>query len=295
MPIIFTDNSDDIKFEYHDTVPETMVKRTKQKSAPQLNITLLQLYGLYRNTIYDSYKEKSDLAKDIKEYKKIFQEKAERLITDPLYHEPLYHYSVAGSLDAMKSWKESANKMKCYIAYRMENGHKRKFGFVHFIEKMVNDKPIIYIASAGVSQQGKGIGRRLMECVLAHYPAKTDFNIVTRVFNTEAINLYHRRLHFQPIGKQEVEQLGYDDRYCGFKHTTTESEVSMLKSKQVYITAVSSISKTAKSDKKDKGWATKGVLLGAAAITFGFVAFRVLTRPNNACTEKISTSKFLST
>ncbi|ARH01140.1 hypothetical protein [Legionella micdadei] len=71
-----------------------------------------------------------------------------------------------------------------------------------------------------------------MECILSHYPAGTQFYILTRVFNTDAKNLYGKRLGFEPIEEKEVSDLGYDARYCGFKHTTTVAEVEAIKARQ---------------------------------------------------------------
>lgn len=307
MSIIFDEVADKIRFEFHDAVPVKSVKLqrkqdpkpqaqlsafSRRNAGPQFNITLLQLYSLYRNSLYDSYKLKPDLAKDIQVYSNVFQEKTAatsgKSVNNPLYAEPLYHYSVAGSLDAMKTWNESKGQMKCYIAYEltadsMQKVHKRIVGFVHFTLKTVNDQSVVYIAQAGVSRQGQSIGRRLMECVLSHYPAGTKFNILTRVFNSDAVTLYHKRLDFQPMEKNEIEQLGYNERYCGFQHTTTPSEVVALQKKQRKLEGGDSI-QPAKSEKTKKAHSAsfKYKILSAAALTFGFVAYKILSRPNSS-------------
>ena len=234
MPIIFQDASAEIEYEYCGQLPAKAVSlRIKGESAYKVNLSALHFYGFYRNSIYDSYKEKSDLATDIKERKNEYQEAKESQLTEhSLYKSPLYHYSVAASLGAIKEWKESNGSMKCYIAYQNKDGHRTKIGFVHFTEQTVNDKKVIYIAQAGVLNRGHGVGRHLMECVLAHYPANTEFYILTRVFNTEAKNLYQKRLSFTPIELNEIQQLGYDSRYCGFKHSTTHNEIDDITSRQ---------------------------------------------------------------
>jgi ribosomal protein S18 acetylase RimI-like enzyme len=226
VPIIFQDASE-IEFEYYDRVPDKSISlRIKNEHAYKLNLTALHLYGLYRNTVHDSYAEKSDLAKDILERPSVYE--------DPTHSKsPLYHYSVACSLGTMKEWKESDGKIKCYIAYKNINGHRTKIGFVHFTQQTVNDKSVIYIAEAGVLNRGHGVGRHLMECVLAHFPANTEFYILTRIFNTNAKTLYQQKLGFTPISENEIEQLGYDNRYCGFNHITTQEEITAIQSKQL--------------------------------------------------------------
>lgn len=253
MPIIFQDASAEIEYEYYDQLPsKTTNLRIKGEPAYKVNVSALHLYGLYRNSVYDSYKEKADLATDIKERKNEYQEaKESKLAEHTLYKSPLYHYSVAASLGAMKEWKESNGSMKCYIAYQNKDGHRTKIGFVHFTEQTVNDKKVVYIAQAGVLNRGHSIGRHLMECVLAHYPANTEFYILTRVFNTEAKNLYQKRLSFTPIEANEIQQLGYDSRYCGFKHSTTEQEIGTIKGKQLQSTVFLSSNPAHSSSKCD--------------------------------------------
>ena len=107
-----------------------------------------------------------------------------------------------------------------------------RYGFINFVGKTVRNKPVVYIPQASVLHRGEGVGRRLMECVLTHYSAGTEFYILTRVFNTEAKVLYKDRLGFAEISDDEVTELGYDERYCGFKHTTTAEEIAAIKQKQ---------------------------------------------------------------
>lgn len=232
MAIIFKD-APQIEFDYYDQLPKKAVKlrlKGESEDAYKVNIFALWLFGLYKNAIYNSYSEKPDLAVDIQKHKNKFEEKG--ILKNKLpYTSSVYHYAIDASLNAAKEWQESNGKMKCYIAYENIDGRRKKIGFVHFMETILNGKPVIYIAQAGVSQKGKSIGRRLMECVLAHYSEKTEFYILTRRFNTEAKTLYQERLLFQPIEKDEIQQLGYDDRYCGFKHSTTSDEILRIQDK----------------------------------------------------------------
>src|SRR5579883_383020 len=124
MRIIFKDTSDEIQYDYWDALPDkTMTLRIKGESAYKINIQALYFYGLYKQSIYNSYKEKPDLAKDIRERKKEYQERSgSELSKNSNYQDPIYHYSVAASLGAMKEWIESNGKMKCYIAYQNKNG-----------------------------------------------------------------------------------------------------------------------------------------------------------------------------
>lgn len=225
MTIVFKD-SEDLYFEFQDKVPGKVLPKPEKG----INIRLLHLYALYRNAVFDSYKQKTDLAKDIKEYKFQFN-LSKKEESDKDKH--VYHYSVAASMGAMKEWKTD-NKMKCYMAYEKCGERGKIIGFVHFEEKEEGTNRHVYIAQAGVSKPGCGIGRRLMECVLAHYPAGTEFKIATRVFNTEAKDLYEKRLKFIPLEEKEVkESMGLDTRYCGFKKFTSEAEIIEIKQKFV--------------------------------------------------------------
>jgi hypothetical protein len=172
----------------------------------------------------------------------------------------------------MQEWKDSDSKMKAYIAYQEIDGHKKKVGFVHFIEKTVEGKPVVYIAQAGVSNPSQGVGRRLMECVLAHYPAETEFYILTRVFNTEAKNLYQKRFGFSPIEEKEIKQLGYDSRYWGFKHTTSQKEVELIKNKQVEKTTIKPKHQSSKNNFVRYG------LFAATAVAFGAVCYNIFSK-----------------
>jgi hypothetical protein len=176
--------------------------------------------------------------------------------------------------------------MKCYIACKYEKGRKSKVGFVHFKEDTVDGKPVVYIAQAGVQDRGKSIGRRLMECVLAHYPPETEFYILTRVFNTDAVALYQERLKFQPIGETEIKQLGYDERYCGFRHTTTESEVSAIKAKQAIVPIKYKIDKNVAASAALK----TGFWCGMAAAT-AYVAVNIIKTTGNHATPTINKPK----
>lgn len=226
MPIKYSDSPSTVSYVYLDCIPEKKIFKGK------VNLAALSTYGFYRNSIYDSYKEKPDLADDIKARKKEFIEKDDSKSNDGLYKDPLYHYSVAASLGAMQEWNNPSEKIHTYMAYEETEVGKRRIGFVHFNEKVVDGRPVVYIAQAGVQARGKGIGRHLMESVLSHYPAGTEFYILTRVFNSDAKGLYEKRLGFSPIKEAEIKELGYDNRYCGFKHTTTIDEVDAIKARQ---------------------------------------------------------------
>jgi ribosomal protein S18 acetylase RimI-like enzyme len=217
--------NENIEFVYHFHMP---------KSSKKVNLFALQMYGLYRNTVYDSYKQKADLAQDIKSYKKQYIEPNSSFFSSTeLYTDPLYHYSVMASTDAISTWANPAEKMQSYVAYQTVDGKKKRFGMVQFCEMEVAGKPVVYIAQAGVASRGQGVGRMLMECVLTHYPAGTEFYICTRIFNTEAKTLYNQALKFEPISKDQLALFKLDERYCGFKHTTTQQELDAVKRKLV--------------------------------------------------------------
>ena len=232
MRIQFRDRQDGVWFEYKDTAGQHTIPVGKHEG--KINLTGLYLYGMYRNAIYDSYKKKEDLAEDIKSHPPVFTEKTGSFFEGSRLHSsPLYHYAVSGSVSSINEWIKSDDRMKCYFAYKNIDGVNKIIGFVHFIEKMVDGRSAIYISQAGVMNQSTGVGRRLMECVLSHYPAGTHFYIVTRVFNHEAKLLYSNRLGFTPIDEDVIEKLGCDQRYCGFEHTTIDSEVQSIQDRKI--------------------------------------------------------------
>lgn len=223
MPITFK-NLKDYEFAYHSSVPTW---KSENKVKKKFNLHLFQLYCLYRNTVFESYREKPDLAQDIKARAHTFvPNNLKENSSDAL---GLYNYSVLASLDAMQEWKSG---QQGFIAYKNCNGTRIKVGFVLLEQKQVNDKPVVYIAQAGVNERGKGIGRALMECVLMHYPEGTNFLIGTRIFNKEAINLYQNCLKFESLNAQFVkEAMGLDERYCGFAHATSKEELALIRNK----------------------------------------------------------------
>ncbi len=243
----FKDKQDDVFLEYHKKVPgKSIVIRISatdghEAECYRINPTLLESYLIYRREFVLSYGTKPDLAKDIKYPKPLrvpelkgqetYETFATRLNTP---ERGLDEYSIAIALDSMKRWNDSAKQyMQSFIAYETESGIKTEIGFVLFQEKTINGRPVVYIAEAAVSRRGDSIGRRLMECVLAHYSHGTEFHILARNFNTDAINLYEKRLGFEPLTRSEVIKLNYNpDRYMGFKHISNERELEKIKSKR---------------------------------------------------------------
>ena len=228
----FDDKNDAPWFEYCERAPDNFFPLGKREG--RINISALILYAIYRTVVFDSYELKPNLADDIRSHKNEYHEMTgSRLAANPVYTNPVHHHSVAASLGAMKEWLDPKENMQCYFAYQNVNGHKRIVGFIHFQEKIMGSDAVVYIAQAGVINRSTGVGRRLMECVLSHYPGGMHFKILTRVFNTEAKSLYQDRLLFSPMREEEVSHLGYDNRYCGFEHTTSDDEVAAIKKKQI--------------------------------------------------------------
>lgn len=96
MKFAFKDKNDGVCFEYSEAPPQTENK---------VNLTALQMYGLYRNSVYDSYKEKTNLAADIKSFERVYSETVDsKLSQNTLYLDPLYHYAVSACLDATNEW-----------------------------------------------------------------------------------------------------------------------------------------------------------------------------------------------
>lgn len=234
MPFIFKNSPDHIEFEYCDTLPDHVIGLG---TAGKLNLTAFHLYGLYRNSLYDSYAEKRDkkggeekVAPDILERKMEYHESKASLLKDPVQKEPLYHYTVATAIGATQEWQDPQKQMRGFLAYEWIKDVRTLIGFVDFNERLIDGQKVIYISTAAVLRRGEHIGRRLMELVLAHFPPGTTFYILTRVFNTEAKNLYGERLKFSPIGPDEIRQLDYSpERYCGYKHKSTPEEIAAIK------------------------------------------------------------------
>lgn len=216
MKYIFTGN-DNVHFELHETFP--------QKKNHKINTSALTLFGIYRNSIYKSYSNNLELDQDIKDFNEASVHIENNRIIDR--NDPVNNYAIYGSLSAIKELLE--NKAKCYIAYKDDN-NPIMIGFVSFKELTINEKSIVYISNACVRNeyQRNGIGYRLMQCVLMHYPAETEFYILTRKFNASAIKLYQERLKFSTISSDEVKLLGYDQRYIGFKCKTTKDELNKI-------------------------------------------------------------------
>lgn len=245
----FTDKNDDVLFEFQEKLPNksVVVKIPATNGHPaetyRVNPDEVESYLLYRKALVQSYGQKPDLAPDIKKPKESRtpeldgDENYEAFVTKANLNKSergLDQYSIAVSVDTMQRWKDDAKEhMKSFVAYENINGFKEKLGFVLFQEKEIDGKSVVYIAEAAVSKPGASIGRRLMECVLAHFPLGTEFHILTRKFNTEAKDLYGERLKFDPLTKEEVAKLDYDpERYIGFKHVSNGQELAAIKGKQ---------------------------------------------------------------
>ncbi len=232
----FTDRPDGVTFKYHHELPRKMVR--------DVNISALQLYALYRNSIYESYKDLPDLAEDIKAFPKQYNEIKRSSFTQTTVHDdPLYHYAVAAAANTLKEWKSNPENTRAYIAYKNEHdadtgaSRERKIGFINFVNTALSGKPVVYIGQAGVRDFDKSIGRRLTESVIAGYPAGTEFYVLTRVFNARTKNLVkkfeQKGIDVSEIKKEEIMNLNYDpERYCGFKYVLSQEMIDDVKSRQ---------------------------------------------------------------
>lgn len=244
----FTDKDDDVLFEFQEKLPnKSIVVKIPATSGHaeetyRVSPDALGIYLLYRMALVQSYGQKPDLAPDIK---KPAKSRTPELDGDTSYEafvtkaklnaseRGLDQYSIAVSMDTVQRLQDDAKEhLKSFIAYENIKGFKEKLGFVLFQEKVIDGRPVVYIAEAAVSKPGASIGRRLMECVLAHFPFGTEFHILTRKFNTESKDLYGERLKFEPLAKEEIAKLDYDpERYIGFKHISNRTELNEIKSK----------------------------------------------------------------
>ena len=211
-----------------------------------VNISALQLYALYRNSVYQSYKDLPDLAEDIKAFPKQYSEPDQSSFSQAAAtasHDPVYHYAVAAASDTMKEWKSNPDNTRAYIAYKNEcdpdtgRAREKKVGFINFVDTELLGKPVVYVAQAGVRDFDESIGRRLTESVVAGYPAGTEFYMLTRVFNARTKNLVkkfeQKGIQVDAIGPDEVRKLNYDpDRYCGFKYILSQQTIDDVKSRQ---------------------------------------------------------------
>ncbi len=228
MIYTFKDTDDGLCFQFYDNLPENK-GQYKFSALNKINLCALTLFGMYRKTIYDSYSTNPDLAQDIKSFNQNPVHIENHRVVDQT--DPLNNYATYGALLGVNKMQAEA---KCYIAYKKnDQGWPEKVGFISFYPGQVTGRPVIYISDAGVKCRGASIGRRLMECVLTHFPEGTEFYILTRQFNKEAISLYHDRLGFEPISQDEINQLDYDERYVGFKHVSTKVELDLMKDKRI--------------------------------------------------------------
>ncbi len=218
MPIAIKFNDIENKkivFRYYNTLPECLVAKKK------INLHALKLYALYRNTLFGSYRrpeKRADIAKDILVKKPVFEEKNAVFMSQADETNSIYHYAIDVAIDSVKELQDTNQNMKSVFAYK----ESKIIGFISFQERMMEDREIVYIAHAGVTDRGNHIGRHLMQCVFLNYPVGTEFYVLTRVFNTDAQNLYSGRFKLNPISLEEIRALGYDERYCGFKGNTNQ-------------------------------------------------------------------------
>lgn len=200
----FANYDDNIHFEYVQNLP------INRQFYP-LNKTVLHGYALYRKTIVHSYGANPNLAEDIHQFQALYNDS----------RGALHHYASNAALGAMQDWQDPEQNIKSYIAYDGD----RMVGFVQFQEKAQAGQKFVYIANLVVENANQGVGTRLIQSVLAHYLVGTEFRIGTRVFNDPAIHLYRDKLKFTPLTADEVVVMGLDERYCGFRHTTTYQEL----------------------------------------------------------------------
>jgi ribosomal protein S18 acetylase RimI-like enzyme len=181
-----------------------------------------------RDTFFEAHSKKTDIPQDIKTWEHaLVPENLKDSSSDIL---SLYNYSVFGALGILQEWQKG--NQHAYVAYKNINDMRVKAGLVIFEEKNINGKHFVYIVEAGVYERGKGIGHALMDCVLMHYPEKTEFLIGTRIFNKEAIGLYQNGLKFELLNAEAVkEYMGLDERYCGFAHTPSREELALIRNK----------------------------------------------------------------
>jgi ribosomal protein S18 acetylase RimI-like enzyme len=211
MTIIFM-NFKELEFEHYN-------------ATNKLELNNFQLFCLFRDTFFEAHCKKTDIPQDIKAWEHtIVPEKLRDSSSDVL---SLYNFSVSGAQNILQEWQKG--HQQAYVVYKNINGMRVEVGLAIFEEKYINGKHFVYIVEAGVYERGKGIGHALMDCVLMHYPEKTEFLIGTRIFNNEAIGLYQNCLKFESLSAQETKKyMGLDERYCGFSHTTSKEELSLI-------------------------------------------------------------------
>ena len=244
--IRFKDKNDDVYFDFKDKLRDSSrtsyvktVRGEKTTTKLSVNPRLLTMYAIYRNTLEESYGANPNLAADIKaktapllEDTALIKIMSKAGYSDDKKRLRLYAMEVAAGV--MKDWKTPSENIHAYIAYENADGKEKHIGFVHFLKKDIQGRSVVYIAEAGVSKRGASVGRRLMECVISHFPAGTEFLILARAFNTEAKTLYKDRLGFDPIKEDEIAILGYSkDRYVGFSKVSTKEEIIAIRNNQV--------------------------------------------------------------
>lgn len=223
--LTFKGFKDGVWFELHTTPPsDTIQFRLKGETPYRVNPNALQLYFLYRKTVQNSYAEKGEnLAPDIQKWKKTYD------AHQKFEGNNLHHYAVDACLDAIQEWLKQEKPVQCFMAYEQSEWGPKIAGFVHFYRTQVKDKDVVYIAQAGAAVRNAKIGTRLMKLVMSHFEPETEFYILTRNFNAEAIHLYKDKLGYTDIKADEIHELGCDERYVGFKHTTSEKELEDIK------------------------------------------------------------------
>lgn len=195
-----------------------------EKIQSQLMVRALNLYGMYRNGLYDTRITKP-LDADIAAFKPRYNYKH---TNDPTGtdNNHLYHYASYIGIDAMQElFKQEGGQ--CCVAFKTAGNRKIAVGFLVFYEKTVDDKKLVYISHVSVGQFRQGVGTKLIQTVLMNYPAETTFYLCARKRNEDALRVY-AKLGFE-MNHQYLTQFGYNPEYfVGMSHVTRPDELSEI-------------------------------------------------------------------
>jgi len=190
----------------------------------RLTARMLSLYGMYRNGLYDTRIDQ-ELDADIA----IFKPQFDYEFTDKSgkANNHLYHYASHVSIDAM----QEAFKLKdgkCCVAYRNQNGRKQPVGFVVFYEKVIDAQKMVYISHLSVSELRQGIGTKLMQALMLHYPANTTFYLCARQRNVHALQTYEKLGYV--YNTKYLKDFGYNPEYfTAMQHVTIANELKQMR------------------------------------------------------------------
>lgn len=168
----------------------------------------LNLYGLYRNALYDT-RVRAPIDRDIKSHRQIFPD-SNAVVSQR--ENGLYHYACKIALLAVsEAARQPSTKVEIVTASDKKN-RAHLYGFIIFYEVNEQSRKAIYIDHVCSNGEKKGLGTELMKWVMSRYDAGTEFILCVRKSNNTAVHIYRDKLGFN-MDETLVAQYDYNPEY----------------------------------------------------------------------------------